>query len=414
MNKAEMASVGELTADLRTGVASPHAVGRMTSAERLTAADRPGVAQPVPERPVPVQPWGKILASVALVVLAATIAWEWRMRQLELLPGDVEDGPSFWVEERRKVDTQAVPIAIVGDSRILFDTNLDRFEALTGVRPLQLALPGTNARPFLENLAADEDFKGLVLVGITERSYFRERIGLFAAALDRYKFESPADRSAFVLNQHLSKYLGFLDNDYRLSMLVKRLDPGIRKGAESPYDVVWKVRTTFAGRQSALWARLEHDMKLNAHARHFWAMAFNLPFTEQLIADGQKRTRDAVAKIRARGGDVIFIRPPSVGAVLEEENTKLPRHRAWDPLLQAADVKGLHFLEDPVARELFPPELSHLSGACATVYTDSYVRQLAQVTDRVKLLPNAPPALTPTDCPDGRTELDRAVAVASK
>src|SRR5260221_8409991 len=39
-------------------------------ATRLTAADRPGVAQPVPERPVPDRPWGKtLLAATALALL---------------------------------------------------------------------------------------------------------------------------------------------------------------------------------------------------------------------------------------------------------------------------------------------------------------------------------------------------------
>ena len=41
-----------------------------SSSERLTAADRPGVAQPVPERPVPARPWGPIALSVALIVAA--------------------------------------------------------------------------------------------------------------------------------------------------------------------------------------------------------------------------------------------------------------------------------------------------------------------------------------------------------
>jgi hypothetical protein len=412
MNTTEIASAGELTADRRSGVATPGALGRRTSAERLTAADRPGVAQPVPERPVPVQPWGKILASVTLVVLVATVAWEWRMRQLELLPGDIDDSASFWVEQRRAIDEGFVPVAIVGDSRILFDTDLDRFEALTGIRPLQLALPGTNGRPFLENLAEDEDFRGLVIVGIAERSYFRERTGLFAAALDRYRFESPADRSAFLLNYELSKHVGFLDNNYRLSTLVKRLDMGMRKGTEGPFDGVWKVSTLGEGRQSALWSRIESDMDLNVHARHFWTVGFRGQYPDAVIADGIKRTREAVAKIRARGGDVIFVRPPAGGSLLESENAVLPRSRGWDPLMQGAQVKGLHYLDDPVSSALFPPELSHLSKACSTVYTDAYVRQLAQITDRVKLLENAPAALTSKDCPDGRTELDRAVATA--
>ena len=409
MNSTDMVTPAEVTADLRVGVATPGVPGRMTSPERLTAADRPGIAQPVPERPVPVQPWGKILASVALVVLVATIAWEWRMRQLELVPGDIDDSASFWVDERRRIDNEVVPLAIIGDSRILFDTDLDRFEALTGIRPLQLALPGTNARPFLEHLAADGDFKGLLLVGIAERSYFRDRIGLFASALDRYEFESPAERSAFLLNYEISKYFAFLDGEYRLSTLVKRLDRGVRKGTDSPYDMVWKLRENRADRNSVLWRRIEHDMDLNAHARHFWSLAFRGQTPDAVIQDGLRRTREAVARIRARGGDVIFIRPPSAGAVLDAENIQMPRSRGWDPLMQAAEVAGLHYMDDPVSRELFTPELSHLSAACSTVYTDAYVRQLVRVTDRVSLSDDAPPALRPNDCPDGRTELDRLV-----
>ena len=52
--------------------------------------------------------------------------------------------------QRRAADI--APVAIVGDSRILFDTDLDRFQALTGVRPVQLAIVGTNARALLEHL----------------------------------------------------------------------------------------------------------------------------------------------------------------------------------------------------------------------------------------------------------------------
>ena len=37
---------------------------------RLTAADRPGVAQPVPERDIPAQPWGRIWIGAQLLALA--------------------------------------------------------------------------------------------------------------------------------------------------------------------------------------------------------------------------------------------------------------------------------------------------------------------------------------------------------
>ena len=387
-----------------------------SGADRLTAADRPGVAQPVPERPVPIKPWGPIFLSVVVAVLVATAVWEWHMRSLELLPGDLRDGPSFWAEQRRRVDTENVAVAIVGDSRILFDTDLDRFEALTGVRPLQLALPGTNARPFLENLAADPDFKGLVLVGMADLSYFRKDVGLMADALERYEFESPAQRSSFVLHRQLSRVLGLLDENYRLSNLVKRLDPGWRAGTQGPYDGVWKLSTAMDDRQTALWLRIESDAYLNGHARNVWLQRTSLPpVDEEIIAMTQQATREAVAAIRARGGEVVFLRPPSKDAYRANENRRLGRERGWDALLAAATVAGIHADDDPVTRDLNLPELSHLSRACSTVYTDAYVRSLAKITSRLQLRSAAPPPLAASDCLAGGTHasLQRAAAPRS-
>ena len=377
-----------------------HRFDRMASAERLTAADRPGVAQPVPERPVPEKPWGRITLTVAVLVVVATVAWEWRMRALELLPGDVRDTPSLWADQRRRIDHENIQVAIVGDSRILFDTDLDRFEALTGVRPLQLALAGTPARPFFAELAADPDFKGLALVGIAEGSYFRQGPGLYDDALARYRFESPAQRASFLLYRRLSHILGFLDRDYRLSALLLRLDPGLRPGTRGPYDEPWKFSTTGDDRQTALWSRIETDAFLNGHARALWARGYTgPPLPAEAIAMTQQATRDAVAAIRSRGGDVIFLRPPSRGPYRMNEARTAPRDLVWDRLLAVAGVQGLHADDDPVASHLFLPELSHLSRACSTVYTDSYVRRLTLLTPRLTLRGDAPAPLVPNDCP---------------
>lgn len=214
-----------------------------SSFERPTAADRPGVAQPVPVRDVPKKPWGAMFVSSLIMTALLLGIWELHARSLALLPGDLGDGPSAWAEQRRRADTETSPVVIVGDSRILFDTNLDRFHALKGIRPIQLALPGTNARPFLEDLADDPRFKGLVIVGIADTSYFREGIGLMRGALDRYLFESPSQRVTFLLDRALSRLFGFIDDHYRLSTLVLRLDRGWWQGAAGPYSDVWKLST---------------------------------------------------------------------------------------------------------------------------------------------------------------------------
>jgi hypothetical protein len=344
-----------------------------------------------------------MFAVVVAFTLLFTGLWEWQMRRLELAPGDLGEDASAWAEQRRRADSEHIPVAIVGDSRILFDTDFNRFAALTGIKPLQLALPGTNARPFLEDLADDPHFKGLLIVGIAELSYFREKTGLMKAALDRFHHESPAQRISFLLYRQLTHRVAFLDENYRLSKLIARLDPGLRAGADDqPYDNVWKMSTSTEDRYTWLWPRLEHDPRLRAHARAVWLGTRTIfgskPVSEAVIAMTLAKTRAAVAKIRSRGGDVIFIRPPSAPELRKHEDERLPRARGWDALLAAAKVKGIHADDVPAMKGLIIPEFSHLSRACAAIFTDAYVRRLAQLTPRINLRPGAPPPLSPRDC----------------
>lgn len=368
--------------------------------ERLTAADRPGVAQPVPERPIPPRPWRSMFVVALALTLLLTGLWEWRMRKLELEPGDLGDGPSAWAEQRRRIDTEDVAVAIVGDSRILFDTDLDRFATLTGVRPVQLALQGTNARPFLENIAADPHFKGLAIVGIAELSYFRKEPGLMGDALNRYRYESPAQHISFWLYRGLARVLGFLDEDYRLSKLVLRLDPDLRAGVKGPYDAVWKIIVNADDRQAWMWPRIEHDDYLREHARKLWTGVIfsGPPIADDIITMTLEATRKAVATIRARGGEVVFVRPPSAPELRAIEEPRLPRAKGWDALLASADVRGIHFDDDPAMQGLKLPEYSHLTRRCATVFTDAYVRRLVQLTPRLSLRADAAEPLAPHDC----------------
>ncbi|HEY2445694.1 MAG TPA: hypothetical protein VGI20_08160 [Rhizomicrobium sp.] len=339
---------------------------------------------------------------VVALTLLFTGLWEWQMRALELAPGDLGDGPSAWAEQRRRVDTEPIPVAIVGDSRILFDTDFNRFAALTGMRPLQLALPGTNPRFFLENLADDPKFKGLLIVGTAETIYFRDKIGLMREALTRFQHESPSQRISFLLNRALRRFLSFLDEDYRLSTLVARLDPGLRAGADEPYGDVWKLSSSTDDRYTWLWPRIEHDQRLRAHARKVWltstAPFVGKPVDAATIKLTLEKTRVAVAKIRAHGGDVIFIRPPSAPELRKHEDERLPRAKGWDALLAAAKVKGIHADDISAMKGLVIPEFSHLSRACAAVFTDAYVRRLAELTPRIRLRPDAPMALAARDC----------------
>lgn len=364
---------------------------------RLTASDRPGVAQPVPVRDIPAQPWPRIFAVALVLTLLATGAWEYQMRALGLQAGDLDDGASFWAEQRRRIDAGGVKVAILGDSRILYDTDLSRFEALTGVRPVQLAVAGSIAVPFLENLAGAASFNGLVIVGITDRSYFGAAAGLGGSALERYQYESPAVRASFQLHRQLSRTLAFLDNNYRLNKLVRDLDEGWLAGRQFPVpERLWKLGMTTDERQTFLWERVENDPRIRAHQGATWTRE-SPPIRPAAVVDTVERTRLAVAKIRARGGEVVFVRPPSAPELRAFEDRTLPRARGWDVLLHGADVHGVHFDDEPAMQGLVLPELSHLSRACATVFTDAYVRAVTRQTPRLTLTAALPP-MGPAAC----------------
>lgn len=373
----------------------------LPSGLRLTAADRPGMAQPVPERDIPQQPWRAMALAVTVLVVLLTSLWEWKMRRLELIPGDLGENFDRWAELRRQVDKSNVPVVIIGDSRILFDSDLDRATQLIGVRPLQLAIAGGSGLPILEDIADDPHFKGLAIVGMAETAYFDLQLAGMrpqkALALSRW--ESPSKRGSFLIHRVLSHGLAMLDDDYELSTLVFRLDHNWRPGASDPRNAIWKTEETGVDGQTWLWRRLEHDRRLSEHMRNVWLHFFpSQPLDGQTIIAVSVRTKVAVDKIRARGGDVVFVRPPSAPALRAIEDKHVPRAKAWDAILAYTHTNGIHNDDLPAAQNLTLPEGSHLSRACATVFTDAYIRGLADRTRLLSLKPDAPPALSAQDC----------------
>jgi hypothetical protein len=338
-------------------------------------------------------------ACVFVAVLLLTAAWEWTARTvIGLRGGDIDDSPQAWGEARRAADL--APVAIIGDSRILFDTDQARFEQLTGVRPVQVAHVGTNSRTLLEHFANDRNFHGLLIVGMADIIYFgRPGIGLAATAVHNYdKNNKPSQLTGLWIDRWLQQHLAFMDADYRLSRWAIRFDNGWRKGADSPYDDVWKIAEVFPGRQYFMWDRIEAPGYLQSHARYAWHGFKRPPIPPALTNKVIARTAEAVRRIRARGGDVIFIRPPSAPQLRVNEERSLPRSAGWDRLLAGANAKGIHADDLPQAQNLLIPEYSHLSRKCATVFTDAYVRRLVELTPRLKLRADAPPPLSRSDC----------------
>lgn len=332
-------------------------------------------------RETPVARWAAIGWLTLALVVAAMAAWEWKMRSLGLRAGDLDDTKSHWAVERRKVAAgEHDGVVIIGSSRILFDTNLDVWEGMTGRRPIQLALPGTNPRPHLKALAEDSDYAGLLVVGVTPDIFFTDWPGipLFAGLVDFWREESPSSRFGHLIGLELQRHLAFMDESYRLGTLIDRAVPlADRPGVRGPQRDVWKLAESFDDRQTTMWPRLETDEFLRDHARWVWGPFSGDPVIED--ADAVRiceETRRHVDMIRARGGEVVFVRAPSAGLYLESELQGQPRARTWDRLLKATRAFGIHFEDYPAMRDLDVPEWSHLSGASQERFTRAYVEVL--------------------------------------
>ncbi len=96
------------------------------------------------ERVIPDRPWRGITTTVVLVLVVATAAWEFYCRSLGYAPS-IDDSGDLWTEVRRRVEPES--FVIVGDSRAIFDSDLDEFEKGLGQRPVQLAIPAPRLTP---------------------------------------------------------------------------------------------------------------------------------------------------------------------------------------------------------------------------------------------------------------------------
>jgi hypothetical protein len=332
-------------------------------------------------RQIPGAHWSAIGWLVLLLVIVATAAWEWRMRSLGLRAGDLDDSKANWAVERRRIDSgDHQGVAILGSSRILFDTDLEVWRLMTGRRPVQLALAGMSGLPFLEDLAVNTEFNGLVVIDITE-SFFRERGRVnpdFAGVLDYWKKQGPAERFGHKAGQFLSRHLAFLDDQYALAKLIEQVDIPNRGVIVDPYLAVWKLSETYDERQTCLWREIEINDRLRDHAIRVWLSRNLPPPSDDEVARVIGRARKATERIHERGGEVVFVRAPSRGAYYERELRNMPRARTWDRLLHETGAFGMHFDDYPEMQALELPEMSHLSRESATRFTRAYVGVLRE------------------------------------
>lgn len=298
------------------------------------------------------------------------------------------DDKVIWAAKRKEVYKPAdQSTVVVGSSRIKFDLDIPTWEKLTGEEVIQLAMVGTSPRPVLRNLAADENFKGKVIIDVVEGLFFSPRTFISERsareAISYYEEETPAQKASAAINHVFESYLVLLEEGkFGLNNMLNDLELPDRPGVFSFPSFPKEFACTTADRQTFMTAMFLSNPELIKKQTINWTKLGSLNKTPGVKGEPLeaifKEVKDAVDKIRSRGGIVVFVRPPSSGDFLETENTVYPRADYWDEMLRYTNTPGIHYLDFPKTANFICPEWSHLLPEDVITYTKELVRILKE------------------------------------
>lgn len=348
------------------------------------------------ERPIPALPWRNLVIAVAVLTLAAAAWWELRARARGYGP-TLNDTPDLWAQQRRKVQPDS--IVIIGDSRPHFDLDLDVLEQGLGKRPIQLALDGSCAYPMLADLAADRSFHGTVICSVVPLMFFAPAgppMETSEKALKRYRNQTVAQRASHELGMRLEERVAFMKaDDLTLSALLVQLPIANRPNAMVPPRLPPYFGTLDRERRERMTERMATDPEFQRTVQQIWIPLFTPPppptfVPKDVFMANMGRAIEArfpaaaadVAKIRARGGQVVFVRFPNGGEVKAIEDRLTPRAGPWTRLLKETGAPGIYWEDYPELASFTCPEWSHLSNPDSIEFTKRLVPHLREALKR--------------------------------
>mgnify|MGYP000318391988 CR=1 FL=1 len=325
-----------------------------------------------------------ITAMILSVIVIFT--WEIYWRSQGKIP-DLDDDKNLWAVQRAKVDNaNTSDVVLLGSSRVLFDIQLNEWQAETGVRPIQLASAGTSPLPIFHDIVNNTNFKGTILVGVTPGLFFSTtypEAGPWKRAqsrVDYFQDRTYAQQLNHWLSLPLQKNLvlvstseeGWTD-DIDLKSLLNKISFSNRTGKPQypPFNAFAYIdedRNNPMSEKTATDTAFANSIKA---AWKFVIMGNNNPpekeATTSFFAADAKKFMD-------RGGNLILLRCPSSGWIKEGEDKFLSRTDLWDPLVKATKAKAYYFEDYEQLKDLTCPEWSHLSALDARYFTTELVK----------------------------------------
>jgi len=327
------------------------------------------------------------LLALGIIVLFVT-CWELSLRARGVTIA-YDDGNELWAHHRARVyQPKNQATVFIGSSRIKYALDTETWKKQTGGNaPVLLAIEGNSPLPVLEDLAADKNFAGNLVIDVTEILFFSSEPMSSTQAVEHvayFKKQSPSDKASFLIKSKLESKLVFLDRDnFTVDDFFARFSPANRKGVFAlPNKWPMEFGRINFDRQNIMTERFLTDTVLQNKVTANWVF-FNSINTEK-PAEGAKLDsflrviKHSVDQIKNRGGDVIFVRTPSSGPFWEGEQVGFPREKYWEVLLSYTGCKGIHFKDYKETDHFVCPEWSHLSPQDAISYTKHFITALEE------------------------------------
>lgn len=318
-------------------------------------------------RRIPIGDWRATWIVAIVIAIAMTWWFEHVTRSHGQRPSVVDD-PVWWSVSRRMVDDDPRVVAFVGTSRMELAYSAQTFaEVAPELHGVQLSINAVAAIGVLEDLADDEQFRGIAIVDIIEWDITWG---------DPYETAKPYTDRAHAL----WRAPGALANRYLASLVQERLAVLAVGGRPLITSVLGKRRWPLP-----TWVVAERDR--TSHGAYVVADRLAIEnkrdrryplFAEAEISpdawlERARGLEPLIQRIRAHGGDVVIVHMPVSGKLAELFEQHYPRRLYWDVFAARSSAHVLHFRDVPGMAGLASPDEMHLDQRDQAAFTRSLV-----------------------------------------
>ena len=312
--------------------------------------------------------WLAALLLAAVVLAGLEVLW----RSQGFVPS-VTDDMALWALHRERLDS-AGPNTVVffGRSHILQEFVPETFlETAPGYDYLQLGIDARHSLGMIRDVAEHTDFAGVVVNVITETSMVPETWFQQQDYLDYY----------YTQWNFLRRWARHLGSAFQTRLTV--LLPELRMHKALPKLLLGQLDPQFLVKRPDRSQIVDyHKVDLEAHRQgRLDAIRENLAQYTQLAGysawpEGVEQIQAWIRQIEARGGKVVFVRPPNSGPYYALQEEAAPKARFWDILAGKTTADLIHFRDLPELRDMQGAVGSHLVREDCVIFTRVVTQEL--------------------------------------